>query len=1497
MPLPGGPAAKLGDRYEDWWTVRQLIRLLNHEIMSLRIEVPLLDAAEFVVTCETHIEYHQSKRSNSVGKWTLRELRSDVLSSSKIQKLLSEPQARFVFVSGSDAPELRELSERARLTQSIEEFTKVLSQDQIRSLQLLASEWKGWDSENVYNALRRVEVRTVDEASLKDQVEARVALLYEEPILALDALRSTVADCIHKTLDNSTLLKELAPRNLVIRQSVSAPVAARSCVFVTDTYLSSVRPKLIARQLFTRTVSHDLASKLLSSPSALECVLLGSAGSGKTACIIETIDLFRAADIPVLAFRLDHLGDANTSIELGQRLGLSESPAYAIKELSQPHGAVLVIDQLDVLSTTSGRSTGYLNALDSLLVEIRALRDSYRIHIIVACRSFDWRNDPRFRSMLREKHLVQDIREFTDDELLVALSSLNVRIERFTLKERQLLRLPQNLALIAEILEASGDLPTFHTQKDLFDLYWERKRNDVRERTCAKVDKWMSIISFLVESLDGAHELSIPAPLLDQFDPEYIKALVSEGVLSKVDRYFGFGHESFYDYCFARLFVQRGVSLFALLTDSEQHLYWRSRVRQVLTHLRDADPQRYSTEFQELLTQPEIRFHIKEVVLELIIGFPLSGHEKDFVRQCVVRYIQSLENGTQPDPLDLNAWRIAWNNSEYFLFFSENGLIDAWLQSKNEQLITFALEFIRRHQRAFPDVAVRFLRPMQNAGDDWKNKLCWAIRCADLSEGRPLFDLFLELVADGTFDGDGRSWTDAFWNCLHPLEKTKPGWIAEALAVWMVRRIEIVAAQPDDSIWKWHSVFSRAQGTDTQIMNAASGAPNEYLKRILPVVLNLVKLASHGEEMPVRDSVWSSLRLSDHPSIEISVLNGLKVAMTAVAQADHDIAFELIDYLLTMPWNVTNYLLLNILQITELDIAERAAEVLIREPWRMECELTESYSVARETLASIFPLCLAETQTKLLSTVLSYRGPKKLRYKEYGGYSTFRLLSAIPAEFWNPLAKKRFQELERKHARRAVNPRASKFGIVRSPISPVSASRMSDRQWLKALKKYSTDRNTTSDDIHKGGAWELSRVLETEVSRSPARFARLGLRFDSNTNPAYLNALLTGIEKADIPESLKFEVVERFFSLHGGECGSKLADVLSSFKSSVGEEQQKILAWLAAEHLDPVEERWEKETIGGRTYEEEIYTQGINCTRGRVALAVGNLCFNNPQNRERLLPLIEMMLKDPSVAVRSCVAYALLAIFDHDQARTLNLLRELLKCDDRLMATRHVQDLVNYGLRKHYDILRPTVNRMSNSSHPEVTSAGARFDSLAVLYGHPAQEYVQAAIVGSPPQRLGVAQVASHNLGNDECDHWCVEMLLRLAHDADSEVQGQVAGCFRRLEDLPLSKYSELISAFVRSVSFEADSFSLLHVLEESLHPLPSIVCEVCESFASRFGGESMDVSRGRHSNGDTVWKLILRVYAQHKEDSLSRRVLDVMDAMCRSGASESRGWLLDYER
>jgi hypothetical protein len=113
MSLPGGSADKFGNRYELWWTVLQLIRLLDGRADSIHIEDPGITKAEFVISYHGHQELHQAKRSHQDSKWSLASLAgSDIRLLQAIHTQLTGNENRFVFVSSSDARELAEAVEK-----------------------------------------------------------------------------------------------------------------------------------------------------------------------------------------------------------------------------------------------------------------------------------------------------------------------------------------------------------------------------------------------------------------------------------------------------------------------------------------------------------------------------------------------------------------------------------------------------------------------------------------------------------------------------------------------------------------------------------------------------------------------------------------------------------------------------------------------------------------------------------------------------------------------------------------------------------------------------------------------------------------------------------------------------------------------------------------------------------------------------------------------------------------------------------------------------------------------------------------------------------------------------------------------------------------------------------------------------------------------------------------------------------------------------------------
>lgn len=120
---------------------------------------------------------------------------------------LHEADSICVFVSANEAPELEELADRARNAESLQQFTsQFLESGKWRShFERLTREWDS-SEEWCWQALRRVQVRTLDEASLAERVtlETEVRVAGDDksaPAVVIEVLR----DSVNKRLTASEL--------------------------------------------------------------------------------------------------------------------------------------------------------------------------------------------------------------------------------------------------------------------------------------------------------------------------------------------------------------------------------------------------------------------------------------------------------------------------------------------------------------------------------------------------------------------------------------------------------------------------------------------------------------------------------------------------------------------------------------------------------------------------------------------------------------------------------------------------------------------------------------------------------------------------------------------------------------------------------------------------------------------------------------------------------------------------------------------------------------------------------------------------------------------------------------------------------------------------------------------------------------------------------------------------------------------------------------------
>lgn len=1515
MPRPGGPADKFGNRYETWWTINQLIRIIKGEADRLRIEDPAFPKAEFVLSIENRHEFHQAKRSHPSGKWSLSSLENENLLQAIFGYLSQDSNARFVFVSGSDVPELRELIERATQAKNLEEFeSRFLDTKNYRvAFDKLKKSWDNVGTAVVYDILQCIEVRTIDERGIEDQVRQSLSLHFlSDHTEICNALLAIVEDSIHATLDRDHLVSNLESNGFRLRRIVNPSNAPILVAEVTNRYTEDIRQQLINKSSIARSESETLLVTLTNAETSIDRVVTGNAGSGKSACILECVDGLRRRHSAVLAFRLDRIEAISSTKELGEGLGLEESPALVLKAAAEVDAseAVLIIDQLDAVSTTSGRSSAFFDIVEDLLEEVQGCRDTVKFHIVLVCRKFDWENDSRFRRLLVDNDKEIPIAALSSEQVSTVLQTNGFKTEWFNTNQLKLLGLPQNLAVFLESNPDPNTRPRFTTNKELYDSYWEVKRRAVNERAgFPDNDPWHEITQELCDEMSASQQLSVMKEKLDRFPEQYVKSMASEGVLSNDEGRYAFSHESFFDYCFARVFVTKNDSLTDFLKASEQHLFRRAQVRQVLEYLRDADLKRYCHELSQLLRDENIRYHLKDLAVALAFRFSdPSEDEWDVFVPWINAEIEAIEQGKKnTEKLAATVWDFFFYSQSWFPLVDRKGLIASWLESENDRLIDKGVKYAEFHQSHAGDRVAELLAPFIDKGDGWQERFYRIMRWPEHGNSRKLFDLFLRSIDNGTLDSVG----SRIFGSMGYTAKEQPVWIAEVSARWLRRRLFITSSVRHTSVrGKWCSLFDRDRSGSDDVQSSATNAPEAFVRHVLPVILEISDAAviNERDKPPKRDAVWEVIYETEHPPHDEQFRDAVATALEKLAATKSTEIDSVLCELRNRETLLANHFLLRAYTSGAEHFADDAVTELCKNPWRFECEYPGApYWLANRLIEAITPYCSNEHRRRLEQVILNYvpdieRCSKGFQWR---GNAAYHLLSGVPKSFRSEKATVRFNELERKLGPLSISPpRAIQSGFLESPIGEPAIEKMTDEQWLGAIRKYESDRMSFDrENTVRGGATQLAQRMESCVKEEPERFARLSLRLPAGTNPVYLRNVLTGLKEADVSAELKLDVCRKAHSDARDDCAMPIVGLLGSLEERLPDDAVEMLTWMATQGTGAGVIGIDDDTNMPRGI-DRLFTVGLNTTRGHAAIALGDLIRRDAAYVDRFRNTVVQLVKDESVAVRACVAYTLSAIAIHDRDFAFEQFCELLEPrsstvnEEQLLATEWVERFVSNGLSDYFGRLECIVVHMLRSDLPETRTTGARLASLAVLYkNESAITLVNEALDGDTSQRIGVAQVAARNIGQEKCKEWAEKHLLRFFNDPDTGARQEAASCFHGLHSHPLDQFVALINGFCDSAAFQENPSYLISVLEKTPHHLPSITYVVCEKLL-RLPYEEQDQQMAPRSvDVYTVTKVVLKTYHQHQDDEWGSKCLDLIDLMYREKIRDVRIGMEDYER
>ncbi len=1443
-----------------------MARVLSEEAGSISLE-PVGDdgqGVEFTVTQPSGTAYHQVKRQRTGrGYWSLRALQTEGVLEHFYRKL-NDQTAETVFVSTHAAHPLDELTARARAAPSWEEFKNgfLASDEWSKNFNDLHPRWGSASNEESYARLKRVQVVTIGERELGELAHAKLGMLLDgDPANAADVLAQFALNQIHQTLTAEDIWRHLRQRGFQPQTWADDDQVANAIAELNLTYRAGIQSRGIGGNSIPRHETRQLVGYFNDENTRKAALVTGTAGVGKTSVIAQVLDDAQIMQLPMLALRVDRLEPAERPEALGKHMGLPASPVRTLAAVSQGQGCLLVIDQLDAVSMASGRNPQFFDCIGAMLEEAR---QHPNMRVLSACRKFDVDNDIRLRDLVGEDGIAQEFRiQPLDVETVRSLlTRLGFDPDQFSTKQIDLLALPLHMHLLSEVAKGgSVDTSVLQTTKDLYDAFWRHKQQALQSRGVFP-GQMREVVDLVVNQMTDRELLFVPESLLDDH-ADAMAVMASENILVRDGSRVSFFHESFLDYAFARRMEVTGENLAAYILSREQSLFVRSQVRQVLLHRRDGAPGDALRDIDAILNDGGIRPHLKAIVISLMGALDDPTEEE-----------WHLLEPSLASELSDHVLRSIHGSAPWFDLLDTIGVLDRWLNASEDILANRSMWLMHGVLRSCPDRVAQLLAPFLGRSASWNQHLLSTMLFADLETSRQLFDLCLALVNTGAADDTliDRDGSSGLWHTTHTLADKNARWACELIVACCDRLLARTLAGGGTNPFDMMTGPSSSDALGVQ--QASNGAPRTFINLLLPVVFNVIQnSADQSKDPPWRDPVWHPAYYANGHDFGDIFLLSMESAIRWLAKNDPDAFRQLAGQFQASGFETIHFLLARGYQANGEAFADEAADYVADALTRFGGRYPSRarWAIAK-LIQAVTPHCSDARLATLEQAILHHYTPFEMMPEgvRYRGSTQFELLRTVDEPRLSHPASIRLGELRRKFPDPGEpGPSIMEARIVESPIAENSAAHMTDSDWLSAMERYYQEYSPYARDAWVGGSVELSRVLESKAKQDPERFANLAHQMPDDVNPVYFEAILRGLDGSDLSVDQIAQVCLRCHRLPGRPAGRWIIRPLVHFPDTVlPDEALEMVAWYATQDPDPHE--------GSTDYQGDLMMAGINCARGTAADSIAKLIFQDRSYLEFFKPHLEALVHDPSPAVRTMVAHALLAALRYDRDFAVERFVELCE-DDQVLGTYFVNQFLRYGVHTHSDDLEPILSRMLTSDDDGLAQAGARQSCLASLTIDEALPLGRRCASGPKPLRLGAAEVYAANLKASALRAECDAMLAQLFNDPDSEVRGKAAFCFRGLSGRELDDYVDLARHYIESPAFTTHVNPLVTALEETSANVPELIVAACERFLDLAAGDmpNMNAIDARNVAG-----LVVRAYSQTSARQVKTRCLGLIDRM-----------------
>lgn len=1334
--------------------------------------------------------------------------------------------------------------------------------------------------------LNRITYRQFPDTELKELILSKISCLLigdEEKIH--DTFIAWIIDgnILGKRINQSVLYTFLKEKNIRFKNLATDERIMPRLEELNQEYKTAFIPLdngLVKREEFSKF------RKAIESGYSL--IIHGKAGRGKSGCTVDIINYCQENTIPYLAIKLDKRIPNGTAEKWGRDLGLPASIAHCIHSVSKNERAVIILDQLDALRWTQAHSRDALLVCAQIINQVERLNfeREYKISVVFVCRTHDLENDNNIRSLFKKIDKKEELIQWNKvqvnelDEGIVK-DIVGKGYDQLTSKLKELLRIPSNL-YIWQKLDPGREYAECSTASHLVSKWWDQLSEKCFEYGLSETDLNITKEK-MVTSLENLGRICIPLSILSG-NKSCLEFLSSNAFLKIQDNKASFAHQSILDSFLADKMLKRycaGENIVDIIGIKEKQTPGkRYQVQMFMQNLSEFDSQDFINAGQKMFEAKQIRYFVKFVFLEVLNQMEILDESiQDFI-------INNCENKIYGNHIINN---VIFSRPKYIRLLRQYGVLDKWFNNPQKKDIVFNLLISMRPDYELEDVAFIEKYAFHSLEDDNTFSRCFLHDINqdtdDLFELRMRFYNSYPQMADTYLD---------FKSMLKDCEMRT----IRVLAFLLENKIK----GKERNIYKYEEEFLY-EDSEIQIINGI-----EVVNLLLPYI-------PMEKDESLSFSNWSG-RYFHKRGLERACIQIIKKANAAIIALEPETFLERYKEFMGKGNDLLNEIILDGLYRLPEIYSDLVITYLCSDFDSNIFDKTSGNNdelfLTKQVLVKHSKYCSEDVFVMLEKTVLSYLSPQaKDTYRSRINNNRRKNGDKVYWSFWGDLQKEILEVLPYNRLSNQVKDlipvlnRKFPKGItlykysdshIGGVWSPIAGKKLNNRKWLEILTNEKLKHKSHSDWREVSGGFiessieEFSRSFSNAVSEEPLRMINLVISNKEEISEVYIDSLFDGVAYSKALDNVPIGLLETMILRYPYDYTSQRANYICSIIQNRKNEgwSQKVLDILkdiAINHRNP---KIGKPNVTNNEDKEMhsfdmLQSNAINCVRGKAALAIAQLLWNDSALFEQFKDTIEKLTLDENPAVKLASLFALWPSYNVERDWASEKILNLFEQDFRLAGFYDTKNMFFWLYPKYHERILKIIKKCFESEDKELIEMGGYCLSEMFILKNEFVDIMDNVDTMSEVQAKAALHMAIIYFNRDEFNSLAKNM-IRKFKTSTLDLEMPISRLFYdNLIDLDRDK--DFLIEIMSSGLSRRTLYSFVHYLEKESKSVLSYK-DIILSMSYHLINEGSGRDGGIWGIEDEISKLIIGLYDETASSSLpeikniAKECLDIWDLM-----------------